>query len=383
MRYELKLALVYFFAKRKSLARFTSIVAIVGIMAGVASLIFAQSLARGFQDEMRDKILSNTAHITVFRKDGFGIKNYQEISSNLEKLPNIQSISPTTYESAILIGQKTNSYSILRVVEGQKSNVEGNIEVKLGAELAEKSGLKIGDEAEILVSDNDTAKNSTVRIGETFRTGLYDYDSSWIYLSPEDYAKIFNRQKFSPTVLSISVENIYKVKETSGLIRSDLSDEFKVVDWQAANQPLFAALSLERKVSLAIISLIIFIAVLNITTTLAMLVNERKLDIAILRTCGATTRSLLSIFLLEGFFLGVIGTIFGVIFGLVGCFLANYFKFIRLDAAVYSLEFIPLSPSFVDILLVIIIALLLSILATIYPAWRAAGIKPLENFRTS
>lgn len=383
MRYELKLAVVYFFAKRKSLARFTSIVAILGITAGVASLIFAQSLARGFQEEMRDKILANTAHITIFRKDGFGIKNYQQIISDLEKLENVQFISPTTYESAILIGPKTNSYAVLRVVQNEKQNSEDKIEVKLGAELAEKSGLIVGDEAEILVSDNNSAKNKTVRISEIFRTGLYDYDSSWIYLSPEDFAKIFNRQSFSPTVLSISITDIYKANETSQLVRTNLSDEFKVVDWQEANQPLFAALSLEKKVSLAIISLIIFIAVLNITTTLAMLVNERKLDIAVLRTCGATTKSLLSIFLLEGFFLGVIGTICGVVLGLSSCFLANYFKFIRLDAAVYSLEFIPLRPNIWDFVVIIFVALFLSLLATIYPAWRAAKIKPLENLRAN
>lgn len=375
--------MVYFFAKRKSLARFTSIVAIVGITAGVASLIFAQSLARGFQEEMRDKILVNTAHITIFRKDGFGIKNYQEITANLTKLENIKSISPTTYESAILIGAKTNSYAVLRVVENQKSKIEGKIEVKLGAELAEKSGLLIGDEAEILVSDNNNAKNSTIRVSDIFRTGLYDYDSSWIYLSSDDFARIFNRQSFSPTVLSISVSDIYSVRETSELIRSNLSDEFKIIDWQEANQPLFAALSLEKKVSLAIISLIIFIAVLNITTTLAMLVNERKLDIAVLRTCGATTRSLLSIFLLEGIFHGFIGTFLGVILGLTGCFIANNSKFIRLDATVYSLEFIPLRPSSADVLVIIGIALLLSLSATFYPAWRATKIKPLENLRNA
>jgi lipoprotein-releasing system permease protein len=383
VRYELKLALVYFFAKRKSLVRFTSVIAIIGITAGVASLIFAQALARGFQEEMRDKILANTAHITIFRKDGFPIKNYQDISANLERLENINLISPTTYESAILIGSKNNSYAVLRTTNDQKFPAEDKIEISIGAELADKTGLQIGDEAEILVSDNNSAKNSTVHVSDIFRTGLYEYDSSWIYLSPEDYAKIFNRQIFSPTVLSVSVTDIYKVKSTSELIRSHISDEFKIVDWQEANQPLFAALSLEKKVSLAIISLIIFIAVLNITTTLAMLVNERKLDIAVLRTCGATTRSLLSIFLLEGIFLGTAGSFFGVVLGFIGSYTANYFKFIRLDSAVYSLDFIPLRPQFTDILLIIAIALLLSLSATIYPAWKAAKIKPLENLRSS
>ncbi len=248
-------------------------------------------------------------------------------------------------------------------------------------ELAEKTGLKIGDEAEILVSDGDNAKNSTVRVIDTFRTGLYDYDSSWIYLSAEDFARVFNHQNFHPTVLSIAVTDIYKVKETSQKVRLALSDDFKVVDWEEANEPIFTALSLEKKVSLAIISLIIFIAVLNITTTLALLVNERRLDIAVLRTCGATTRSLLLIFLLEGLFLGVIGTFFGVVLGLITCFTGNYFKLIRLDSAVYSLEFIPFRVNIFDILLIIVIAFLLSLMATLYPAWKASKIKPLENLR--
>lgn len=383
MRYELKLAWNYFRSRRKSLARFTTIVAIVGITAGVGALILAQAMAHGFQDEMRDKILANTAHITVFRKDGLGIKNYQQLIANLEKSENIQTVSPTTYESAILLGPKTNSYAVLRAVQSQKSTDENRIEVKLGAELAEKSGLKTGDETEILVTDGSSAKNSTVRISETFQTGLYDYDSTWIYVSHADFAKLFNRQNFYPTVLSISVNNIYQAGATAENIRQVLSDDFKIVDWQEANKPLFAALSLEKKVSLAIISLIIFIAVLNITTTLALLVNERRLDIAVLRTCGATTKSLLLIFLFEGLFLGIIGTFLGVITGLTTCFAGNYFKFVRLDSAVYSLEFIPLRPTIYDVLLIIATALFLSLLATIYPAWRAAKIKPLENLRNN
>lgn len=381
VRYELKLVWTYFRSKRKSLARFTAIVAVVGITAGVASLILAQALARGFQEEMRDKILANTAHITAFRKDGVGIKNYQQFITDLEKVENVRSVSATTYESAILLGTKTNSYAVLRVVQSPESNVQSPIEIKLGKELAEKAGLKIGDETEILVTDGDNAKNSTVRVIETFQTGLYDYDSTWIYLSPEGFAKLFNRQNFYPTVLSISVTDIYRADETAGMIRQILSDDFKIIDWQEANKPLFAALSLEKRMTLAIISLIIFIAVLNITTTLALLVNERRLDIAVLRTCGSTTKSLLSIFLLEGLILGIIGIIFGVISGLIICFAGNYFKLIRLDATVYSLEFIPFRPNLSDLSLIIAIALFLSLLATIYPAWKASKIKPLENLR--
>ena len=130
MRYELKMAWTYFRAKRKSLARFTALVAMIGIAAGVAALILAQALARGFQEEMRDKILANTAHITLFRQDGLPIKNHQQFITDLEKLENVRAVSPTTYESAILLGPKTNSYAVLRVIESQESRVESRSKFK-------------------------------------------------------------------------------------------------------------------------------------------------------------------------------------------------------------------------------------------------------------
>jgi lipoprotein-releasing system permease protein len=156
---------------------------------------------------------------------------------------------------------------------------------------------------------------------------------------------------------------------------------YKVVDWQEANQPLFAALSLERRVALAIISLIIFVAALNITTTLALLVSERRLDIAVLRTCGARARNLVFIFLLEGLLLGSVGIFCGVVLGLVGCFAGNYFEAVSLSKEVYSLSYVPFRPNLENILMIIFIALLLCLAATVYPASKASRIKPLENLR--
>ncbi|MGI8788994.1 MAG: FtsX-like permease family protein, partial [Pyrinomonadaceae bacterium] len=141
------------------------------------------------------------------------------------------------------------------------------------------------------------------------------------------------------------------------------------------------ALSLEKRVVLMIISLIIFIAALNITTTLALLVNERRLDIAVLRTCGATTRNLIFIFTLEGLLLGFAGIFCGVVTGLLGCFIGNYFKLINLSKEVYSLNSIPFHPNFGSVLLIIFIAFFLCLAATIYPAFKASRIKPLENLR--
>ncbi len=411
MSFELKLAWRYARARRKSLARFTSFVAVVGIAAGVASLIVAQSLARGFSDEMRDKILANTAHITVFSKDETEIPDWRAAKEKIETLENVREVSPTTYANAVIIGETATSYAILRVqsqsnaeretpsaeleTEEGKTDTEnqstdsqpaiGNPHsetISLGVRLAEKLNLKVGEEAEIASFENEgSPKRTFFWLKEVFQTGLYEYDSTWIYISPENFARLAGESEFTPTILSVSVKDIYRANETAGKIRENLGENFKVVDWQEANQPLFAALSLERKVALSIISLIIFIAALNITTTLALLVNERKFDIAVLRTCGARSKSLILIFLFEGLFLGFAGIFGGVVLGLLACFLGNYFKIISLSAEVYSLSSIPFHPDLTNILQIIFAAFLLCLTATIYPAFRASRVKPLENLR--
>ena len=376
MSFELKLAYKYFRARRKSLARFTSVVAVLGIAAGVASLIVAQALARGFADEMRDKILANTAHVSVFLKDGGEIVDYRETTEALKKIENVREVSPTAYENSLVLAKDETAYSILKVQT--QTDLTGS-QISVGSRLAEKLNLKPGDEAEIVTLENQTP--SRVRVAATFETGLYDYDSTWIIITPEKYAQLRGQPEFQPAILNVSVRDIYRAGETAARIRAVLGENFKALDWQEANRPLFAALSLERKVVLAVICLIIFIAALNITTTLALLVGERRLDIAILRTCGARSRSLVTIFLVEGLFLGLIGTFAGLVFGLLGCFIGNYFKIISLSAEVYSLNYIPLRPEISSILMIISSALVLSLAACAYPAVKASRIKPLENLR--
>ena len=390
MIFELKLALKYFRAKRKSLARFTSIVAVIGIAAGVAALIIAQALSNGFSAEMRDKILANTAHVSIFSVDGSEISDWSAIKENLQKDENIVAVTPTAYESAVLVSANATDYVILRTenrdlkIENQTGEI-WNYDLKtisIGAELAKKSGLKSGDEAEIVTLENgDNPKRTRFRIKDIFQTGLYEYDSTWVYIAPENYARLNGKRNFTPTVLNVSVADIYKSDETARKIRESLEGNYRVIDWQEANRPLFAALSLERKVALAIISLIIFIAALNITTTLALLVNERRFDIAILRTCGAKTRSLMTIFLIEGLLLAFSGIFTGVVFGLLGCLLGNYFRLVNISAEVYSLSYIPLRPDLTSILLIALTAFILCLLAILYPAFRASRIKPLENLR--
>jgi lipoprotein-releasing system permease protein len=369
--------------KRKSLTRFTAIVAIVGIAGGVAALILANALARGFHDEMQEKILANTSHITIFRKDGEHITEHLEVVPQITKIEGILSVDETTFESSILMGSKTNSYSVLRAISDSKPFDSGDITVGIGKELAEKTGLEVGDDAEIILPGDDSAKTAKVRIREIFRTGLFEYDSTWIYISFTDLAKLKGEVSAFPTVLSIKLTDSYDAAVISEQLKNSLSSDYKIVDWQEANQPLFAALSLEKKVSLAVIVLITLIALLNITTTLALLVNERRLDIAILQTCGAKTKSIAMIFLLQGFFLGLIGIICGVAIGLLASFSSNYFKLISLNTEVYSLESITLRISIFDIIFIAALVMFLTIIAASFPAFHAAKIKPLENLRNN
>jgi len=213
VNFESKLAWRYFRARRKSLARFTSLAAIVGIAAGVASLILAQALARGFSDEMQSKILANTAHVSVFQTNGAEISDWQPIKANLEKSENVSEVSATVYESAVIAGAQATSYAVLRAVarpktqvpsqpESEISNLEFQdedrrlktkdqlIEISLGKELAEKTSLKIGDEADIVLIENESApRTEKVFVKEIFQTGLYEYDATWIRISHVDFAR--------------------------------------------------------------------------------------------------------------------------------------------------------------------------------------------------
>ncbi|MEJ7849322.1 MAG: ABC transporter permease [Pyrinomonadaceae bacterium] len=374
------MALRFMRGRRRSIVRFTSAVAIIGIAAGVASLIFAQALARGFQSEMQEKILANTPHITVFSRDGSKIANWESIAGNIGQIENVRSISATDHEPALLAGPDSTNYAVVRV--SGSNNSGGEIEIAAGVELAAKSGLKPGDKAEIVALENGATPNTVpVRISNVLNTGFFEYDSTWIIVSPDNFIRIFGQTEFVPSALEISVNDIYQSGTAAAVIREQTGGNFRVVDWQEANRPLFAALSLERKAALVIISLIIFVAVLNIATTLALLVNERRRDIAILRSCGALGKTVVGMFLFEGLILGLIGVVSGLVLGLTACLMANYFRLINLSAEIYLLSYIPLRPTVIDVVTISLFALILCLTATIYPSIKAAGVKPLENLR--
>ena len=387
MPFAVKLAWRYFRSTRKGLVRFTSLAATIGIAAGVGTLIIAHSLANGFADEMREKVLGNNAHILISDKGETRISNWQLVKTKIEETTGVSEVDATTYESAVISNGEKSSYALLRVKQleaERESNGKGESRISLGKVLAEKLNLKVGDQAEVLgLEKGKTPKYSMVFVRSTFETGFFEYDSTWVYLSESDYLTIKGTKKFSPTVFAVSVEDPFQADKIADDLRKILGKDFKVLGWQQANQPLFAALSLERRLSYAIIFLIIFIAALNITTTLALLINERKIDIAVLRTCGARTKTLVSIFLIEGIILSVSGILLGAVLGLLACYLGNVFRVVGLTKEVYSLNYVPFHPEFPGVLAIILLTFALCLTAMIYPALRVSKIKPLENIRSA
>lgn len=427
MPYEVFLAFRYLRGRRnRRVARVTTWAAVAGIAFGVAALIVTTGIANGFRDEMRDKILRGTAHITLMRADGAPVANHRAIVTRLQSIPGVSAAFPTTYNGALLTGPSGSAYAVLRGVdtgsapslaEIRRTLTSGSVaslaersavdvkptaqakpntlptgasepNIVIGAELAARTGLAVGLEGTLISGDaqalsmGETPREQRVRVTGIFRSGLFDYDSSWVYIALDEAGHLSGMPR-SASVISIQVADIYNTSQVTSDVRAAMGNEYTTVDWQEANRPLFAALTLERRMVLLILSLITLIAALNITTTLILLVVEKRSDIAILTAMGAQRRSIMALFMLEGAIVGLAGATAGAVMGIIACALGNRFQLVSLPGEVYSLSSIPFHPRVSDVALAVLIAIGLSLIATIYPARAAASLRPAEALRES
>lgn len=407
MPYEVFLAFRYLRSRHKRrLARVTSIAAIFGICIGVAALIVALALANGFRHEMREKILQGTAHLSVIPTDGRPIQDYSELANRLRQVEGVVSASPTTYDGAMARGSKDSGYAVIRGIENEGSQVtqvrqwttEGAVgplfepastteltipNALVGSELAARIGISTGDVFQIVPASEFAGSGTRrLRAAGIFRSGLFEYDSTWIYVAFET-ASAFAGNNHAASVMSVQLSDPDNVKEVVANVSKTLGQGYTTIDWQQANQPLFAALALERRMGLVIIGLIIAMAALNITTMLILVVVERRRDIAILNALGATRTGVMLLFIIEGAVVGAIGAVAGVALGLIACFIGNHYKLVSLPADVYSISNVPLIAQPGEIALAALIAFALSVLATIYPARTASRMRPVEALRDS
>jgi len=453
MPYEFFLALRYMRARRgRRVARWTALAAVAGIACGVAALTIATALANGFRDELRDKILRGTAHVTLAREGG-AIEDPRAVAERVRSIEGVLDAQPTTYEGALLSGPNGAAYTLLRGLDGRspravsdvqstltkgtlaalfqdapersqnlaansslanskresnpgskseartnlpdasqinspdESQAETPAPVVVGAELAARTGLsEVGDEGWVLTGaptkDEQTLvpRARRVRVVGLFRSGLYEYDSAWTYLSLDSVAGVVGARP-STTVVSIEARDIYASDDVARRVRAALGAGWTTLDWREANRALFDALALERRTVALIIMLVTIVAALNITTTLALVVVERRADIAVLAALGARPFGVTLVFVIEGAMVGAVGSLAGVGAGLAACAAAERFHLVRLPPDVYSIASVPLHPHAADVLLTALAAFAVSLLATIYPALQASRVRPAEVLR--
>jgi len=407
MRFETFIALRYLFALRKqSFISVISLFAVCGVAIGVGALIVVIGVMNGFSTDLRDKILGVNSHILVTSLRG-GIKDYNELADVTLKVPGVVGVTPFIY-SEVMLSTRTGvkgvvlrgidpstSDSVLSLskdmISGDVKNIENQGDfpgIIIGSELAKRLGLTQGSEVNLLSpsgrsgSAGFTPKVRRFIVEGVFRTGMFEYDSSLGYVSISAARQLLGFKEDVVSGLEISVDDVYNVEQISKEIRSRIgSFTVYVRHWQEMNANLFAALELEKKAMFIILAMIVLVGSFSIVTTLVMLVIQKTKDIAVLMSIGASAVSIRRIFMLQGTFIGLAGTLIGFMIGVPVSLLLKKYQFIKLPSNVYPVDYLPVRLEAFDLITIGVAAFLLCFLATIYPARRAAALSPSDALR--
>jgi lipoprotein-releasing system permease protein len=410
---EFFIALRYLKAKRKE--KFISITAffsLIGIMLGVATLIIVMSVMNGFRADLIERILGINAHITVYSNDG-RLYNYKELIKQVSEISNVEKVNAIV-ENAVMV--TANGASIGGLVKGieqkdlkNKKEIYNNIisknfndfskndSVLLGFDLARQLSVKEGDSVKIISPEaNNTILGSiprmkTYKVIGTFKSGMYEYDNAAVFM-PIKSAQLHFRYNDSVSALEINVNNLEEVGKTSrDILRTleKIGQEVSIIDWKQANSAFMGALKVERNVMFIILTLIILVAAFNIISSLIMLVNDKNKQIALLRTIGATKGNIMSIFFICGSAIGLMGTALGAILGIIFTlnienirqFIERNFSIPLFNPTIYFLSQLPSKLFISDLIFIISMSLILSFLATLYPAYKASKTNPADVLR--
>ena len=423
MSYEFFISLRYLRAKRKQVfVSVITLISIAGILLGVASLIIVLAVMNGFETDLRNKILGINSHVVLMEYGG-PLRDYKRAMQEAGKVKGVVAATPFIYSQAMLKKGESASGVILRGLAYESAfNVinmgkmrEGSIAflseknrqpLKLNAELASMPGVVIGKELAknmgIFIFDTvhilspqgvSTPMGMTPRIKKflvvgIFDSGFYEYDSTLAFLSLKDCQEFLNMGALV-TGLEIKVDDIYHADRIARTLEKQLGFPYWARHWMEMNKNLFSALRLEKRVMFIILSLIVLVAIFNVITTLIMVVMEKSRDIAILKSMGATSGSVMKIFIYQGLTIGIMGTILGCAVGLaiashlekISLFIENLFGFKILPGDVYYLSSLPSQVNYGDVLIIVVGTLAVSLLATIYPSRRASRLDPAEALR--
>jgi lipoprotein-releasing system permease protein len=396
--------------RRNGFISFISGVSMLGIALGVAALIIVLSVMNGFQKEVRDRMLSVVPHVEIYAAGGAALPDWRATATQARGNPQVIGASPFVAAQALIARGDEMRGTIVRGISPEdeatvtelgarlKDTVFAQLKpggwgIALGAELARALGVKAGDKVTLVAPGGQLTPAGVVpRLKQftlvgTFDTGHYEYDSGLALIHVDDAARLFRVE--GPTGVQLRLKDLHQAREVAEQLARELGPQVVVSDWTRTNRNWFAAVQLEKRLMFIILTLIVAVAAFNLVSTLVMTVTDKRADIAILRTLGASPRSVMGIFMVQGAASGVIGTFGGVALGLLVAFnvdvivpaIESLLHVSFLPGSVYLISRMPSEPQSGDIVPIVAISLLLAFVATLYPSWRASRVQPADALR--
>ena len=397
--------------RRNRFISFISGVSVLGIALGVAALIIVLSVMNGFQKEVRDRMLSVLAHVELLNYSGEALPDWQATAAQARQNPQVRGAAPFVASQALIARGEDMRGALVRGIdpvrepevtplavqlarEGLLGELRpGSWNMILGVELARQLGVQRGDTLTLVAPSGQVTPAGVMprykqfKVAGVFSAGHYEYDSGLALIALEDAAKLFRTG--GPSGVQLKLADVQQARLVGEQLARSLGPEIRVRDWTRSNATWFDAVQVEKRLMGIILTLIVAVAAFNLVSTLVMTVTDKQADIAILRTLGASPRSIMGVFIVQGATAGVIGTLSGLGLGLLVAhnldvivpFIERVLHTTFLPASIYLISHMPSDPQWADIVPITVTSLVLAFLATLYPSWRASRIQPAEALR--
>ena len=414
MRFELFLAMRYLRAKRRqAVVGLVTILSVAGVAAGVAALVIALAITNGMRRDLQDRLLGSSAQVELMRVEADGIRDWRPLLERLGHLPHVTAAAPGLYGQVLVSRGPRAGFALIKgIIPAQEitvSDLLGTVKqgsadelapessptsdpnnaslppFVLGKDLAETIGATVGDSVLVTSPQGELTplglapRYQRFKVVGIFHSGFYQYDAAMAFLRLRDAQRLFSEPDLI-SVISFKVDDLYQAATRGREIEQAAGKGFQATNWMEVNRELFRALALEKIVTFIIIGLIVLVAALNILIALTMLVMEKTRDIAVLMSFGVLPAQVRRIFLLQGLLISLFGTVAGLLIGYAACWAGARYH-INLSAAVYNIDTLPFAPDWRDGVLVAVVSIGVSLLATLYPSSSAAGILPAEALR--
>ncbi len=423
MRFELYVAARYLKAnRRQAVVGVVTTISIVGVAAGVAALIIALAITNGMRRDLQDRLLGASAHVDLMRVESDGIRDWQPLIERLRHVPHVTAAAPGIYGQVLVSRGPRAGFALIKgiipaeertvsslldtIISGSAKELDAQAAstplavqdslpapantayppLVLGKELAETIGAQVGDSVLVTSPQGELTplglapKYQRFRVVAIFHSGFYQYDSAMAFMRLTDAQSLFSEPDLL-SVISFKVDDMDHAPQIGRAIEQEAGKGFMSNNWMEQNRELFRALKLEQVVTFIVIALIVIVAALNILIALTMMVMEKTRDIAVMMSFGVQPSQVRRIFLLQGLLISLIGTALGLVLGYIAAWAGGHYHFIHLSAEVYSIDTLPFAPRPIDGLIVAVVSVGMSLLATLYPSSAAASILPAEALR--